>query len=243
MFIPAIFGDVLSSLPAVRQLGGGEYALCPYPFRAGGPREPMTSSRAAFLLPLLKAQPYITDARFEHKPEKTTHSFLDIRLVTQKIDAVESLSDWHARHIGITDQLDTSSWLKAEPLREYAGKVVVARSERYRNDNFPWTKILQKHRGNLIFVGTRSEHHILSNRAHFPLQWAKCNDALHMAQIIAGASHFYGNQSFPLWVAMGVGVPFTQENWGPSPDTRIQRANGRYIIGGKEQNREFFKTL
>lgn len=235
-------GDIVSSLPAVRQLGGGSYSLCTYPHRSGGPREPMSLKRAMFLLPLLRAQSYITEANFEQVPREVTHDFTTLRLKTHKDDGRDTLSDWHANHLGITEPLDTSPWLKAEPDPNYVGKVVVARSLRYNNPEFPWTRIFDKHKGNIAFIGHASECHKLLTRARGRLPIARCEDALHMARIIAASSECYMNQSFPLWVALGLGKKVSVECWRPSPDVRIPRDNARYIFSRRE-NPEFFKNL
>lgn len=235
-------GDILASLIAVRQLGGGSYSLCPYPHRAGGPREPMSLKRAMFLLPLLRAQPYITEANFEQSPQGVTHDFTTLRNVTHKDDGRDTLADWHANHAGIKDGLDTSPWLRAEPDPTYVGKVVIARSLRYNNAEFPWTRIFEKHKGNCIFIGHSAECHKLLTRARGRLPIAHCEDAMHMARIIAGASQVYANQSFPLWVALGLGKTTTVECWRPSPDVRLPRYNVRYIFSRRE-NPQFFKEL
>lgn len=203
----------------------------------------MTRKRAEFLLPLLRAQSYITDARFEEQPEGVTHSFSDLRITTYKKDAEDSLSTWHARHLGIPEgTLDTSPWLRAEPLAQYVGKIVVNRTKRYQNKEFPWMRILQRNKGSVIFIGTRDEHHGLLTAASGGLRWAHTETAMDIAQIIASARTFVGNQSFCLWVALGLGVPCVAECWKASPDVRIKRDNARYIFSPKE-NPEFFKTL
>lgn len=239
----ATFGDIVSSLPAIRQLGGGTYVLRPHPFRNGGPREPMTRQRADFLLPLLRAQPYVKEAYFEESPQNITHDFADLRITTYKNDLRDSLADWHARHLGIPEgTLDTSPWLRAEPMKEYAGRLVIARSKRYQTRDFPWMRIIQRNKGNLTFIGTRDEHHGLLTLASGRLPWAQCENALHMAQVVASGRHFVGNQSFPLWLALGLGQNTVAECWKHSPDVRIARKNAQYIFG-PEQNRDFYKTL
>lgn len=234
-------GDCIASLPAVRQLGGGVYILQPYPHRAGGPREPMHGNRAAFLLPLLRAQSYITDARYEEKPTGVTHDFTTIRFTTRKNDAQDSLADWHAKHVGLSE-VDTSPWLKATPDKNYVGKVAISRSLRYNNHEFPWGKILRKHLGNLVFLGHRDEAHKLLTTARGRLPMAHAKNALEVAQIIAASKLFVGNQSMALWLAMGLGKEFIASCWKPSPDVRLKNAKGQYIFG-KSDNPEFYKSV
>lgn len=204
----------------------------------------MTPARAAFLIPLLRAQPYIVDARFEETPQGVTHDFSTIRFTTKKDDGSHSLSQWHANHVGIDIyDVDTSPWLKASPDPQYLNRVAIARSLRYINKDFPWTKIFEKHKRNLIFIGFAEECHKLLTRARGKLPMAQVRDAMHMAQIIQGCSQCYMNQSFPLWLALGLGKTVSVECWGPSPDVRIPRTNARYILGGQKENPQFFREL
>lgn len=238
-------GDIISCLPAVRQLGGGEFILAPYPHRGGGPREPMTSKRAAFLLPLLKAQPYIVDARFEERPEGITHDFSDLRLRTQKDDANHSLADWHANHLGITEPLDTSPWLQCRPDSNYIGKVIFARSERYNNTEFPWGKLFGRYAGNAVFIGFANEvHKILTTAIRHKARLAlpQISNALEMAGIIAAGRLAVMNQSFPLWVALGLGKECIVSCWRPSPDVRLPRPNVTYVFDRKTSP-EFYRSL
>lgn len=235
-------GDLISSLLAVRQLGGGEFVMGPHPHRAGGPREPMTPKKAAFMIPLLKAQPYITDARYEQSPEGITHDFTDLRLRTQKDDAVDSLADWHARHLGITEPLDTSPWLQCQPDAAYVGKVVFARSLRYNTPYFPWGELLRAHIGSLAFIGYAEEAHKILTQARGRLPIARFENALQMASIIAGSRECVMNQSFPLWVALGLGKKCTVSCWQPSPDVRLPRDNVRYVLG-EQACRELKRSL
>lgn len=233
-------GDVLASLPAVRQLGGGTYLLQPYPHRAGGPREPMHQGRANFLLPLLRAQPYITEARFEEKPTGVTHDFTTLRFTTHKNDGQDSLADWHGKHVGIAE-VDTSPWLQAIPDKNFVGKVAIAKTLRYTNHEFPWGKIMRRHLGNLVFLGHSNEAHKLLTGARGRLPMARTENALQMASIIAASKLFVGNQSAPLWLAMGLGKLFIAACWKASPDVRLKNANGQYIFG-KSDNPEFYKN-
>jgi hypothetical protein len=236
-------GDIVAALPVLRQLGGGTLILSPHPFRNGGPREPMTRTRADFILPLLRAQSYVTEAMFQEQPEGITHDYADLRITTYKRDDRDSLSDWAARHAGIPEgALDTSPWLKADPIADYAGKVIVNKTKRYQNTQFPWMRILQRNKGQVVFIGTRDEHHGLLTAAGGGLRWAKTETAMDMAKVIASGRVFVGNQSFALWLALGLGVPCVASCWQASPDVRIPRKNVQYIFGPK-QNPEFFKQL
>jgi hypothetical protein len=185
----------------------------------------------------------VRNAWFEENPQGITHDFADLRITTFKNDAKDSLADWAAKHVGIDpEHLDTSPWLTAEPNVRWKDKIAVARSRRYNNKNFPWMRLLQRNKGNTVFIGTRDEHPFLLTFASGRLPRAECENALEMARTIAACRVAVMNQSFPLWVALGLGIPCVAECWGPSPDVRLKRANAKYIFS-KERNMDFYRTL
>lgn len=220
-------GDVLSSLPAVRQLGGGRYLLGPH-VGPGAPREPMTPWRAAFLIPLLEAQPYIKSAKFSDKPERVTYDFSMFRVNTKVIFG-ESLAHWHGRHVGIKpSKLDVSPWLQVKPADETLGRIVFARSPRHHHRDFPWQYLTFKFRTRAMFVGTREEHQMFCSRFG-RVEYRRVENALEMAQLIAGSDWFYGNQSLPCWIALGLGHNLTQEGFPAAPNSKIVRENAGYF--------------
>lgn len=235
------YGDAIASLLPFREAGGGSYFLVPHPFGQGKPREPMTGARANFLLPLLQCQPYIQEAAYVSCAGAVNHDYCSIRFTTSKEPPTETLAHWHARHVGIT-LTDLSPWLNVEPNPKYAGRVVVARSLRYNNPAFPWAQLLRKHVDKTVFVGNRPERHKMLNMCKGRLDYAKVNNALEMAQVIKAASLFIGNQSFPCWLAMALGVPVIQETFLGAPDSMIKRDNAQFIMSPRH-NAEFYASL
>lgn len=220
-------GDIIASLPVVRQLGGGEYILGPHR-GSSGPREPMTQQRAEFIIPLLKAQAYITESRYESTPVNVT---LDLSLFRSACHYMcgESLTHWHGRHAGIpAAKLNISNWLNVTPNPETNGKIVVARSPRYHSKHFPWHRQMRKYAKNAVFVGLPHEHQDFVSKFGF-IPYRPVKDALEMAQLIAGSEHFIGNQSFPMWIALGLGVSLLQETFAPALNSIIRRPNAKYL--------------
>jgi len=207
-------GDIIYSLPAIRALGGGKIVLtrckdaAPYITR-----EPMTKERADLIIPLLKNQPYIKDAEFADCPPKDAVMLDEFRhLIHGEQLGVHRhwrLSALHLKQCGLPTWIDSTPWLWAEP-SEKAPAVVMARSLRYHNPEFPWPKIIEKYRGIAGFIGTPKEYEAFvadcGDVAYIPTK-----DLMEAASIIAGCSLFIGNQSAPLAIAVGMGKPAVVE--------------------------------
>lgn len=222
-------GDCISGLPIVRHLGGGECVLGEH-VGLGWPREPMSKERADFLLPLIAAQPYITAASFEPKPGRVTHDLSMFRTI-KNAGPSELLTHWHARHLKLNPKdIDLSPWIHVEPSPETKGKVVVARSLRYHNAYFHWRKLLSKHRGRTVFIGLPFEYEAFVKMYGPVVAYRPVKDAYEMASLIAGSDLFVGNQSFPCWLALGLGHQLIQESYPPVPNSRIPRPNARFVL-------------
>lgn len=225
-------GDITSMLPLLRTIGGGELILAPCD-KVGGPREPMTPKRADFLLPLLKGQPYITDARYEETPQGITLDFSHFRAHCP-FRRHELLTHWHARFIGFSDfdrgRISMAPWLTVQPSEESRGKVVVARSLRYHNPKISWRGQVAKYLDRMLFVGLPEEHESFQQRIGRRIPYRPVADALEMAQLIAGSELFMGNQSFPCWLAMALGHNLVQETWPGSVNSKVKRHNAKFLI-------------
>jgi hypothetical protein len=195
-------GDINYSLPTVRALGGGDFVTS------------IRGERFAFIAPLLRAQPYIGNVRcdqhgrmdlWEYQPPGTTHDLNAFRLHTWLHDIARThLVVSHARPHGVT--VDPAvPWLVPDPSWGPMGcepGLIVARSFRYRHPQGreAWRALLAEH-PRAWFVGLREEADDLGVR-HLPV-----SDAWDLARCVWRSGRFAGNQSFPLSVAVGLGVP------------------------------------
>lgn len=122
-------------------------------------------------------------------------------------------------------------WLDVEPSEESRGRIICARSGRYRNGSFPWKKIVQHYGDRLLFIGLKHEH------AEFCSHWGMVehrpvNDLLEMAKLIAGSELFIGNQSSPMAVAEGLKHPTIQETSTDPADCIYYRENAQWVDNG-----------
>ncbi len=109
-----------------------------------------------------------------------------------------------------------------------SGKVVIARSQRYHNHKFDWKSILKIH-SDCVFIGLPGEHAEFTSKVE-SVPYLKVTDALDMAEKIAGSRLFVGNQSFPCWLAMGLGHPLIQESYIHSLNSRLTRSNAKFVL-------------
>lgn len=218
-------GDLIAFLPVLRQLGGGSIVCT----QSNNPR----SFRGGFdlLRRLVLAQPYVDEFLWEDKPQGCTHDITQFRKPFYKPD--RTLSHSQANAIGITE-LEMEPWLWAQKSSHSTGRVVVARSSRYRNPNFPWRETLARYGDRMIFVGLPAEYQdflstIRRHRPQLKMEFYRIHDFMDLAELIAGADLTICNQSSPGWVAMGLGTPIVQETSpGNNKDSMVERANAIY---------------
>ena len=103
----------------------------------------------------------------------------------------------------------TEPWLTVpDPIK--TSPVVIHRSPRYHNDSFPWCKVVEKYKGNIVMIGMRSEHETFCKQFG-EVPYLHTKDYLELARVIAGAELFIGNQSSPYAVAEGLKKRTCQE--------------------------------
>ena len=215
-------GDVIYALPSMREMGGGEVYLNSRPWTAA-----MTSERAGVLRPLLEAQPYV--GRVTHgdaPPGSVDFSTFRRGGLLYGVSLGELQSRW------VAAKATFSPWLSAAKSPESAGRIVCHRSPRYHNPYFRWDEIGKKFGGRLLLVGMPQEVEALRGQLGFGAEHAPTKDYLALASLIAGADLFIGNQSSPMALAIGLGVPFVQETCLWTPDCLYIRTGCHYCYDG-----------
>ena len=213
---PAIFkhagnaGDIIYALPAIRELAaesGAELRL-----QLGSPllNKTLTHPLGGVMLnqtmfemlrPLLIAQLYINSVEVLGR-EAVDYDLDAFRASPIPVDRM-CISRWYFYLLGISADL-AKPWLQAEPDVAFAGRVIVARSFRYRNLTLDYSVLNDGEAP--VFVGVEEEY-LDFKRAVPRAEWVRVKDFLQLAQMIAGARLFIGNQSFPFSVAEGLKVP------------------------------------
>lgn len=215
-------GDCIASLPTVRALGGGHYAIG-HRQGTGFGRETMEGARFNAIRPLLEEQPYIHGVKWIGEDfSAVTHDFSTFRKGWKK---GVNLAQAQAAYLGIT--ISEDPWLTATPNENYRGVTVIARSSRYHEQGFPWSQIVRDN-PNAIFVGLQSEHVAFQHRFGL-IRYVPTEDLLELAEIMAAAKVVISNQTAAFWLAIGLGATTVQETWRDSPDSVIVRPNAKYF--------------
>lgn len=221
----ADMGDIIACLPSIRAMGGGELIIGERTGIHGG-RESLRGARYESLAPLLSAQPYIDRVSWS---DTLLESKLDFSTFRANYRRGENLAQQQARHVGT--EISETPWLVASPSERTKGRAVLARSKRYHNPQFPWDKVLLRHKDPL-FVGLPDEYQAFQTKWGRPIEHHMASSLLELAGIIYGCSVFIGNQSCPAWIAMGLGVPLIQESWAVDANSIIERSNAKYCLNG-----------
>lgn len=161
----------------------------------------ISQNMANILFPLLNSQSYIY--KCEAYNNQKIHIDLDF-FRNKTIPLINSnLARWYSYVTGFTPEL-WKPWLQVEPNFSYADKIVLARSERYRNSTINYSFL--KDYKNTVFIGVKSEYEDMK-KAIPNLEWIQVKNFLELAQVIAGCMFFIGNQSFPYSIAEGLKIP------------------------------------
>jgi hypothetical protein len=186
-------GDVLYHLAPVRDLGGGEFYLN----ANGHPDFRMSRERIESLLTLIRVQPYITRAGVCEGPVG-----IDLDRWRQNWRYGLNLSDILSSMLGLPHTSRTEPWLSVPRKKEVAA-IVIHRSPRYRVDAFPWRRVVEQYGSEAVFVSEEAEHRDFTERCG-DVRYYKTGNYFDLAEVIAGAVVFVGNQSSPAAVAEGL---------------------------------------
>lgn len=222
-------GDLIYSLPIVKAFGGGEFYLHlnqvdwigqyyygsrPNPFHQGR----MTAQDLEFMRDFMLAQSYIT--KFEALDPQTTE-------ITHNLDRFRpafvghpgNYVDIYAQSFGINPEmwpgLRQTPWLTVPKTTTPEGvSYVVNRTERWlpKTNSYLWDQWREQGVPEAsVFVGLPQEHRAFEASTGWKIPYHPTPTLLDLAEVIAGAEQFIGNQSVALSVAIGLGVDWACE--------------------------------
>lgn len=228
-------GDVIYSLPAVRELGGGDLTLGPDNRSGMSTRAKMDERNAALLLPLLEAQPYLHSATWSPTlPADTRYDLNSMRLLLRdyRLDMQTgyNLVRCYLRAFGMALNNDEPAWLQVGEPRALA-PVVINRSPRYHDPAFRWDRVLAAYAGNVIFIGHPDEHAAFCRAWQCKVPFEPTATLLDAARLIAGCSLFIGNQSCCYAIAEGLKKPAVLEVCPAGSNTLFQRRDVLHGVG------------
>ncbi|MBI4691723.1 MAG: hypothetical protein HY754_15900 [Nitrospirae bacterium] len=202
-------GDIIYSLPAVKELGAEHFIinLCRDTYFKG---RNIDLEMAKALSPLLLAQPYI-------KRVSIVSSNLPLEYLSEPIEGGSfildkfRLQDVFKHHLAISHAKAFNlhinlyeKWLHVETDKPDNDYIVVALTPRYRSLSKEfWLEVLAGLKA-IIVIGVPDEFHCLSG---VTADFITCGDFLEMAKIIGSARLFIGNPSLAYAIAEGLKVP------------------------------------
>lgn len=206
-------GDIIYALPTIKRIHEITGAAIHIYLRLGKPlvlsgynTHPMgnvmlNQRMAEMLITLIKPQAYI------HICEIHTDQQIDIDMDYFRAGNIPldkgNIARWCSYITGVSPEL-WKPWLSVTPDNSYSDKIIISRSERYRNSTISY-KFLSKYT-NILFVGVESEYKDM--KKSIPnLEWLQVNDFMELGKIVAGCKFFIGNQSFPFSIAEALKVP------------------------------------
>lgn len=198
-------GDIVYSLPTVRALGPGAFVTS------------LRRDRHDSLASLLRLQSCITEVEhfarggnldFANLPPGTTHDLNQMRLPQYAPLHVRTLLASHALPFGV--EVNADPWLEPGPGWERGkyNRAIVNRSFRYRRPDIDWRDEIRglcAVHDEVVFVGLESEYVDFCGQTVLP--WLPCETAADLGRVIYESRTFSGNQSFPLSIAVGYGLP------------------------------------
>jgi hypothetical protein len=216
------FGDLIYSLSVVKKMGGGdiefaigniENCVAQYGYRPDEV-DPMHQGRFTdkdfdLLLPLLLRQEYINGVLKWHPGDTEADVDLDrFRGVLFRGFEGNYVEAYHRTfNLPFDTGMYNETWLEADP--KPVASIVINRTFRYRcpSGNGSWQNLLAQANisQNGIFVGTADEHEDFVKCTGFSIDHYQVKDFKELADVIAGADLFMGNQSAAYSIAMGLG--------------------------------------
>jgi len=232
-------GDIIFSLPTIRELGGGILFLDPN----GGESEPLidwgdgrftrtklTKDSIDGIKPLLELQDYIEEVRYWNGES------VDFNLDRFREHVVfNNLSDSHLATCNLPISVRDEKWLSVpSALPAIDGKTIaLARSCRYHGNYSFWEGLDKDIVEKAFFLGWEREYeyfvYTFPHMAEVPRLTVE--SLLEMAQILEGVELFIGNQGLPHAIAEALKRPLINEVFraGPGPAAIFEREGAEYV--------------
>lgn len=229
-------GDLIYGCAAIKALGGGFLFISPdnrypYPLNSRWARVGASPEVIENLKPLLMAQDYIWGCAFTPTlPFSTTHDLNKFREPWKEHSNKDWISILQLHMDAFNLPMPTGPWLTVpDPINVPGKPIVVNRTQRYHNYEFPWDRFTEKYADQILFVGSPMEASLFKGFCpNKKIEYYPTKDALELARVIAGGKRFVGNQSLALSIAHGLCKPVAVEEWPGNPNCHWVRPNAIY---------------
>lgn len=216
-------GDIWASLAAVREyykkegkkptlyLTNGQAAIyyegATHPTKnAQGINVMLNEEMINMMLPLLKVQPYLEDAKI-HDNEPIG---IDLNLIRHTFINMPNgmLSRWYFYVFwDLACNLSEEYIFVPDTDKDFAkGKIIVARTERYQNTTISYS-FLKEYESSLVFAGTRKEYNLFCLNFDLDIPKLEIKDFLELAQALKQSKGLISNQTQIFQLAEGMKTP------------------------------------
>lgn len=225
-------GDVIYSIPAMKALANGRkihlYFELHQPNRdfTKQMKHPngsvmLNEKSVAMFAPLMQQQPDIH--HFGAWNGEPIHYDLTAFRAFPFDYRMYSITRWYFLTFAVTADLG-KPWLQVVPDKNFADKIVLARSSRYHTPGISYSFLSQY--TNIVFVGVPDEYEAM--KQEIPnLIYQPVNNFGELASVIAGSKLFIGNQSFPFSLAEALKVTRILEVYNQCPNV-VPEGPGAY---------------
>lgn len=208
-------GDMIYSLPAIIACGGGDLWIQKKNIWLNCHR-------------MFEKQPYLRKVVSEngYRPSEfyNFNQFREMERVSRGQGNIKHLAKYFLEIVGKDFDL-SQPWMKVEKKR--ASSIVISRTHRYHDsEEVDWT-LLRNLQSLCTFVGWHGEYRLF--RKHTGLdsvEFYRSKDMLDIAEVIAGADLFIGNQSACFAVAEALKVNRVLEVFKANPNCMPNSSNG-----------------
>ena len=228
-------GDIIYSLPTIKQLGGGKLYVNRKSNNFFGHQ--VDDKEMQGISELLQTQSYISevDDWSGQEVDVDLDEFRELDLEFILLSAV------HLVRFGASFDL-SKPWIETDKIAANSkADIIVSRTSRYHSP-FDWGE-LAPWLSAAAFVGTAEEHSRFMKETGFEIRHEVTNTWMELAQVIRGSKVFVGNQSFAYSVAEAMKHPRVLEVCSMCPNCDPQSNNGhvrldqgvirKYLLGEK----------
>lgn len=220
-------GDLIYSLPTIRALAGEAIIYLPE-------RTHECSDLYSSMKSLLEYQPYIKEVReapditaYHQCPVKVDYD-LDRARLQPGLGRVHIIKRYmNAFRVKVPDNWN-EPWLWVER-RDWHGLKVFNVTSRFRSKETDWSQYMNNLISGNFFIGTDDEYRGFKENVKGKITRIKTRDVHEAAQLIAGASALYCNQSLCLTLAQGLGIPYYLERYKDKTNTHLHTKNEHLI--------------
>jgi hypothetical protein len=204
-------GDIIYSLPTIKDLGGGILYLDltngksdEYCIKQGYTK--FNKHSYDFIYPLLKNQNYINDIKiYENQSIDINLNKMRSYFVGEKSRTnYNCLVDLHRQSFNLDFYDVNIPWISCGDPIKFDKKIIISRSPRYQSNWAFFAGQKDFFSKNAIFIGLKKEHEYFEWAVETKIDFIEVDNALTMAKIIYGSDIFIGNPTFSLSLAVGL---------------------------------------